>query len=99
LKDVVVPGFAPGGYGEDADLDKVVVQLEKKTGFMPGHFVKVNHLPIVIGLVSERGHREADREGGGVAACGGGAGARSTRTLIPTRSETAAFPPALPSPK
>jgi hypothetical protein len=53
--------FASGEYVEDVELARIVPTLDDAAGFAPGDFIDDNHLPIVLGLMSETSLREAEK--------------------------------------
>ncbi|KAM0893661.1 hypothetical protein ACQ4PT_024948 [Festuca glaucescens] len=61
VDDAPEPGFAPGDYVEDAELDRILPTLEDTSGFAPGDFVDDHHLPTVLRLVSETSRRKAEK--------------------------------------
>lgn len=53
--------FAPGGYIADVKLARILPTLEDAPYFASGDFADDNHLPTVLGLMSETRRREAEK--------------------------------------
>ncbi|KAM0857981.1 hypothetical protein ACQ4PT_048109 [Festuca glaucescens] len=62
VKVDAVPGFDPGDYVQDADLEQVTAMIKDKgAGFAPDNYVDDVHLLCVIAMVQENTRRAADK--------------------------------------
>jgi hypothetical protein len=55
------PQFAARDYFDDAELERLLPQLDVNAGLAPGDFVDKRNLDTVIGLVSRSSQRDADK--------------------------------------
>jgi hypothetical protein len=61
VDDAPEPGFAPGDYVEDAELDKILPMLENAASFASRDFVDDHHLPTILDLMSGISRCEAEK--------------------------------------